>query len=61
MKKFIFGFAMLAVCAFSFTSCEKCTTCTVLGVEQAEVCGKSSEIEDYEDSIDLLGGDCVRN
>jgi hypothetical protein len=69
MKKITFGFILLAISALSFTSCEKCTTCTVdvLGTTTSEeFCGKGSEVDDFEaawESTYSLIGDasCTRN
>lgn len=49
MKKITLGIMLLAVTALSFSSCEKCTTCTALaGTISQEYCGKSADVEDFE-------------
>ena len=52
MKKFIL--MLVAVAAIGFTSCEKCSTCTVSDEDgnvitaYPEVCGSKSDIDTYE-------------
>ena len=66
MKKFL---VVVAAAAFvmSLPSCKKCSTCklTVAGITttQPEVCGKKSEVTEYEDackaSAALVAGSCT--
>lgn len=70
MKKFV---VILAAAAFmvSLPSCKKCSTCKytydLLGTQTTtnipEVCGKKSEVNDYEDackaSAALVSGTCT--
>ena len=56
MKKAFFILGMVALTVFGFSSCKKCTTCSVTspaGVvlnTSSEVCGSSSEVSDFETS-----------
>ena len=65
--------ALLIGGSFSIQSCQKCATCsyTYEGLNgqtesftYAEICGKSSEVEDYKDACQdaaelVLNGDCT--
>ncbi|MBI3141630.1 MAG: hypothetical protein HYZ16_02260 [Bacteroidetes bacterium] len=68
MKKVLMFCAAGFLAASLFTSCEKCTTCDIevdgtVVTAGTEVCGKKSEIDDYEASIEtaakLVGGEAV--
>lgn len=54
MQKFIFLFSAAVI--LGLTACEKCSTCTILGVESAEYCGKGDDYDAWETACEASGG-----
>lgn len=56
MNRFLVTAAILTISAISFTSCKKCTECTVFdkygnvdsALEDIETCGNKTEVDDAE-------------
>ncbi len=56
MKKLSLLAIAAVLVAVSFSSCKKCITCSIGGVEGSEVCGKKSERTAYETTCKNAGG-----
>jgi hypothetical protein len=48
MKKILILFCAAAIMTAGFSSCQKCSTCTVQGKVYPEECGSKDELDAYE-------------
>ena len=56
MKKLSLLAVAAVILSVSFSSCKKCVTCTIGGVESAEYCAKKAARETWETACKAGGG-----